>query len=68
MKPTAGAPEGAELEESPGLGGIYLGLQGDEWDAQKDMLCAALGAALAMAITGLIRRARSSRGAAAGPR
>ena len=26
------------------LGTAYLGTQGDEWDAQKDMLCAGLGA------------------------
>lgn len=31
------------------LGKAYLGTQGDEWDAQKDMALAALGAALAIA-------------------
>jgi len=30
------------------LGAAYLGTQGDEWDAQKDMALATAGAALAM--------------------
>lgn len=33
------------------LGSAYLGTQGDEWDAQKDMASAFGGAALAMIIT-----------------
>lgn len=33
----------------PELGTAYLGAQGDEWDAQKDMACAWIGAALASA-------------------
>ncbi len=33
------------------LGVAYLGTQGDEWDAQKDMALAALGALIAMAVT-----------------
>lgn len=36
------------------LGVAYLGTQGDVWDAQKDMLMAGLGAALAMSITATI--------------
>ncbi len=36
---------------SPELGNAYLGTQGDEWDAQKDMAAALGGAALAMAFT-----------------
>jgi putative membrane protein len=36
------------------LGTAYLGLQGDVWDAQKDMLVAAIGALLAMLITAVI--------------
>ncbi len=36
---------------SPELGSAYLGTQGDEWDAQKDMASAFGGAALAMIIT-----------------
>lgn len=40
------------------LGGAFLGTQGDEFDAQKDMMLAGLGAALAMGIVALIHRAR----------
>lgn len=36
---------------SPELGNAYLGTQGDEWDAQKDMAAAFGGAALAMIFT-----------------
>ena len=35
-------------------GQAYLGTQGDEWDAHKDMALASLGALLAMALTALI--------------
>lgn len=34
---------------SPDLGNAYLGTQGDEWDAQKDMACALVGAMICMA-------------------
>jgi putative membrane protein len=37
-----------------GLGQAYLGTQGDEWDAHKDMALASLGALLTMCATGLI--------------
>ena len=36
---------------SPELGSTYLGTQGDEWDAQKDMTSAFAGALLTMALT-----------------
>ena len=36
---------------SPELGDAYLGLQGDIWDAQKDMGLALLGAIVAVSIT-----------------
>lgn len=36
---------------SPELGSTYLGTQGDEWDAQKDMASAFTGAVLTMALT-----------------
>ena len=36
---------------SPELGNLYLGTQGDEWDAQKDMAAAFVGALLTMAFT-----------------
>lgn len=38
------------------LGTAYLGTQGDEWDAQKDMLLATVGAAAALALTALVHR------------
>lgn len=38
------------------LGAAYLGTQGDEWDAQKDMFLAALGAAVGVSATRLRRR------------
>jgi len=38
------------------LGAAYLGTQGDVWDAHKDMLLAAVGALIAMAVTALINR------------
>jgi putative membrane protein len=37
-----------------GLGQTYLGTQGDEWDAHKDMALASLGALIAMGVTALI--------------
>ena len=36
---------------SPELGSLYLGTQGDEWDAQKDMAAALFGSFLAMSAT-----------------
>ena len=38
------------------LGVAYLGTQGDPWDAQKDMLLATCGAAIAMGLTALVHR------------
>jgi len=37
-----------------GLGTAFLGSQGDEWDAQKDMALASLGALIAMVATALV--------------
>jgi putative membrane protein len=37
-----------------GLGQAYLGTQGDEWDAHKDMALASLGAVIAMGLTALL--------------
>ncbi len=42
------------------LGTAYLGTQGDEWDSQKDMALALLGAALGMLLVGTFRRPRES--------
>ena len=38
----------AALMAAPELGNAYLGTQGDEWDAQKDMALATGGSILAM--------------------
>jgi putative membrane protein len=40
---------------SPELGAAYLGTQGDEWDAQKDMIAAFSGALLSMIMTKVMR-------------
>jgi len=37
-----------------GLGAAFLGSQGDEWDAQKDMALASLGALIAMTVTAIV--------------
>ena len=42
------------------LGTAYLGTQGDEWDSQKDMALALLGAGLGMLILGALRPQRGS--------
>lgn len=42
------------------LGTAYLGTQGDEWDSQKDMALALLGAALGMLVVGAFRSQRES--------
>jgi putative membrane protein len=47
---------GAALVVGSDLGNAYLGTQGDEWDAQKDMLLATLGAAIALSIAATIHR------------
>lgn len=43
---------------SPELGAQFLGSQGDEWDAQKDMTCALVGVLVAFGIERAIRAAR----------
>jgi putative membrane protein len=42
---------------SPELGTAYLGTQGDEWDAQRDMTWAFAGAVAALAATAMFRGA-----------
>lgn len=44
---------------APGKGVDWLGGQGDEWDAQNDMLAALAGSLLMMAITALIERRKA---------
>ena len=46
---------------NPELGAAYRGLQGDQWDAQKDIAMAGLGALSCMLLTALIRRMRKGR-------
>ena len=41
---------------SPELGTAYLGTQGDEWDAQKDMTAALTGAVMMAGLIWLIER------------
>jgi putative membrane protein len=41
---------GAALVVAPELGEVYLGTQGDQWDAQKDMALATAGAVLTMVL------------------
>lgn len=48
---------------SPELGAAYLGTQGDEWDAQNDMIAATAGALLCMATVFV-----STKGGEGGPR
>lgn len=43
---------------SPELGAAYLGTQGDEWDAQKDMAAALFGAIATTSFTRIIRTLR----------
>lgn len=41
----------------PALGTAFLGTQGDEWDAQKDMALALVGSVIALGLTGFCRMA-----------
>jgi putative membrane protein len=43
---------------SPDLGNAYLGTQGDQWDAQKDMTAAFVGGILSMATTAVLVKLR----------
>jgi putative membrane protein len=45
---------------SPELGTAYLGTQGDEWDAQKDMAAAVAGAAVSAVLLLIARSVRKS--------
>jgi putative membrane protein len=46
---------------APGQGVEWLGGQGDEWDAQNDMLAAIIGATMMMALVGMAGRKRGNR-------
>jgi putative membrane protein len=43
---------------SPDLGNAYLGTQGDQWDAQKDMTAAFVGGILSVATTAVLVKLR----------
>ena len=43
------------------LGAAYVGAQGDEWDAQKDMALATLGTFVGVVIGLIVRTAATSR-------
>ena len=49
---------GAAIVYGGDLGAAFLGTQGDEWDAHKDMALAGLGALFAVLLTWAINRAR----------
>ena len=53
---------GAALLFGGGLGAAFLGTQGDEWDAHKDMALAALGALVATIVIWAGNRARGRDG------
>jgi len=46
---------------APGKGVDWLGGQGDEWDAQNDMLSALLGSLVMMAAVAVMNRNRTGR-------
>ena len=46
---------------TPDLGNAYLGTQGDEWDAQKDMTLAFTGAVIAVLVTSTVTRSCSAK-------
>lgn len=47
----------ASIMANEELGQAYLGMQGDVWDAHKDMLLAAAGAVLALVVIAAVQRA-----------
>lgn len=54
---------GAAMVLSPQRGEEFVGMQGDMWDSQEDMLMAGLGAVAAMLILAVIRHRREARAA-----
>ncbi|SLM46631.1 conserved hypothetical protein; putative inner membrane protein [Nitrospira japonica] len=53
---------------SPDLGAAYLGMQGDPWDAQKDMAAALVGAVATMLIVAVATRSSGPEARRAGRR
>lgn len=54
----------ATLMVAPELGDAYLGTQGDQWDAQKDMALATLGSMLVMLMVAVVRNKAAAAGRA----
>ncbi len=54
---------GAAMVLSPERGEEFVGMQGDMWDSQEDMLMAALGSVAAMIILAVIRHRRAAKAA-----
>jgi putative membrane protein len=52
---------GAAMVLTPERGEEFVGMQGDMWDSQEDMLMAGLGSVAAMIILGLLRRRRAAK-------
>jgi putative membrane protein len=48
---------GAASVADEDLGQAYIGAQGDVWDSHQDMLCAALGAVIALTVIAAVQRA-----------
>jgi putative membrane protein len=46
---------------TPERGEEFVGMQGDKWDSQEDMLMAGLGSVMAMIVIALLRRRRAAR-------
>jgi len=50
---------------TPQRGEEFVGMQGDMWDSQEDMLMAGIGAVVAMILLATLRRRRASKEAKA---
>ncbi len=56
---------GAAMVLTPERGEEFVGMQGDMWDSQEDMLMAGLGSVVAVVVLALIRHRRAARSAKA---
>lgn len=59
------AEAGAAMILTPERGEEFVGMQGDMWDSQEDMLMAGIGAVVCMVLLFLLRRRRAIRAAQA---